>query len=112
MGFFEVIMNLPKIFSNIKFCKQDIENFNPDVLIFIDYSGFNLRIAKRISKTNKKAKIVICFNTFAHAPNMRNIIKGIEDNKVIFIDNLNASIHVRALLTDLFVIDEALRKLV
>lgn len=46
MGFFEVLINLRKIFSNIKFCKQDIEKFQPDVLIFIDYSGFNLRIAK------------------------------------------------------------------
>ena len=54
MGFFEVIMNLPKIFSNIKFCKQDIENFNPDVLIFIDYSGFNLRIAKWAKHLNYK----------------------------------------------------------
>ena len=46
MGFFEVLLNLRTIFSNIKFCKEDIEKFNPDVLIFIDYSGFNLRIAK------------------------------------------------------------------
>jgi len=46
MGFFEVLLNLRKIFSNIRFCKEDIEKFNPDVLIFIDYSGFNLRIAK------------------------------------------------------------------
>ena len=46
MGFFEVIKNLPKIFQNIKFCKSDIMAFGPDVIIFIDFSGFNLRIAK------------------------------------------------------------------
>ncbi len=46
MGFLEVLLNIRTIFKNIKFCKQDIENFNPDVIIFIDYSGFNLRIAK------------------------------------------------------------------
>ncbi len=46
MGFLEVLLNLGKIFKNIKFCKQDIEAFQPDVIIFIDYSGFNLRIAK------------------------------------------------------------------
>ncbi|TRZ43244.1 lipid-A-disaccharide synthase [Robertkochia solimangrovi] len=46
MGFFEVIMNLNKIFSNIKLCKKDIAAYKPDVIIFIDYSGFNLRIAK------------------------------------------------------------------
>jgi lipid-A-disaccharide synthase len=46
MGFLEVAMNLGTILKNIKFCKSDIESFNPDVIIFIDYPGFNLRIAK------------------------------------------------------------------
>ena len=46
MGFFEVIMNLRKVMVFIKFCKKDIEEFNPDVIVFIDNSGFNLRIAK------------------------------------------------------------------
>ena len=46
MGFVEVIANIPTIFKNIAFCKKDIEAFQPDVVIFIDYSGFNLRIAK------------------------------------------------------------------
>lgn len=46
MGFTEVLMNLGTILKNIKFCKNDIETYNPDVIIFIDYPGFNLRIAK------------------------------------------------------------------
>ncbi|WP_075341042.1 lipid-A-disaccharide synthase [Tenacibaculum agarivorans] len=46
MGFVEVILNLRKILGFIKFCKQDIEAFNPDVIVLIDNSGFNLRIAK------------------------------------------------------------------
>lgn len=46
MGFLEVVMNLGTILKNIKFCKQDIEAYNPDAIIFIDYPGFNLRIAK------------------------------------------------------------------
>ncbi|MCK5402225.1 MAG: lipid-A-disaccharide synthase [Flavobacteriaceae bacterium] len=46
MGFLEVIMNLRTITKNLSFCKQDISAFNPDVIIFIDYPGFNLRIAK------------------------------------------------------------------
>ncbi len=46
MGFLEVLFNLGTIFKNIKTCKEDIEEFGPDVLIFIDYSGFNLRIAQ------------------------------------------------------------------
>ncbi|NKI31692.1 lipid-A-disaccharide synthase [Croceivirga thetidis] len=46
MGFIEVVKNLSSIFKNISFCKQDISKFKPDVVIFIDFSGFNLRIAK------------------------------------------------------------------
>lgn len=46
MGFVEVLMNLKTIFQNIKFCKQDIQQFKPDVLVLIDYPGFNMRIAK------------------------------------------------------------------
>ena len=46
MGFAEVIKNLPAIFRNLIFCKKDIRKFNPDVLILIDYPGFNIRIAK------------------------------------------------------------------
>ena len=45
MGFAEVLFNLKTILSNIGFCKNDIEKFQPDVLIFIDYPGFNMRIA-------------------------------------------------------------------
>ena len=46
MGFIEVIMNLKTILNNIKICKADISNFKPDVIIFIDYPGFNMRIAQ------------------------------------------------------------------
>lgn len=46
MGFLEIIKNLSKILKAISFCKKDIEAFCPDVIIFIDNSGFNLRIAK------------------------------------------------------------------
>jgi len=46
MGFVEVIRNLGAIFRNLSFCKEDIERYQPDALIFIDFSGFNLRIAR------------------------------------------------------------------
>ena len=46
MGFLEVIMNLRTITKNLTFCKKDIQSYNPDVLIYVDYPGFNLRIAK------------------------------------------------------------------
>jgi lipid-A-disaccharide synthase len=50
MGFIEVLFNLFTILRNISFCKRDIEAFRPDALIFIDYPGFNLRIAKWAKK--------------------------------------------------------------
>ena len=46
MGFVEVLFNLRTILRNISFCKADIEDFKPDVIVFIDYPGFNLRIAQ------------------------------------------------------------------
>ena len=46
MGFIEVVLNLNAIIKNINYCKEDILKFEPDVIVFIDYSGFNLRIAK------------------------------------------------------------------
>lgn len=46
MGFVEVVKNLPAIFKNLKRAKLDILEFQPDVLILIDYPGFNLKMAK------------------------------------------------------------------
>jgi len=46
MGFAEVIKHLPLILGKMKECKKDIENYNPDRLILIDYPGFNMRIAE------------------------------------------------------------------
>lgn len=46
MGFLEVVQNIRTIFRNIKLCKQQILEEQPDAIIFVDYPGFNLRIAK------------------------------------------------------------------
>lgn len=46
MGFKEVIKHLPEIRANLSFCKKDLVHFDPDGVVFIDYPGFNLRIAK------------------------------------------------------------------
>ncbi len=46
MGFLEVVLNIRTIFKNIAFCKKDITAYQPDVVIFVDYPGFNFRIAK------------------------------------------------------------------
>lgn len=46
MGFIPVLLNIDKVLRNIRLCRSDIETFHPDVLILIDYPGFNLKIAK------------------------------------------------------------------
>lgn len=46
MGFVEVVFNLKTIINNLKLCKKDILEYKPDAVIFVDYPGFNLRIAK------------------------------------------------------------------
>jgi len=46
MGFVEVLMNIRTILSNLKLCKKDILDYNPEVLVLVDYPGFNLRIAE------------------------------------------------------------------
>ncbi len=48
MAFIPVLMHLPTILKNMKMCKRDVEDWHPDVLILIDYPGFNLSIAKYI----------------------------------------------------------------
>ncbi|ERI81281.1 lipid-A-disaccharide synthase [Bacteroides pyogenes F0041] len=46
MGFIPVLLHLPAIFANMKQCKEDIVAWQPDVVILVDYPGFNLNIAK------------------------------------------------------------------
>lgn len=46
MGFLEVLRNLTTIKKYIKTCKEDIQSYQPDAIILVDYAGFNLRIAK------------------------------------------------------------------
>ncbi len=53
MGFIPVLMHLKTIYANMRFCKQDIVAWNPDVLILVDYPGFNLNIAKYIHSNTK-----------------------------------------------------------
>ena len=50
MGFVEVVANIGKILGNMKECCKDILAFNPDVVILIDYPGFNMKIAKFAKK--------------------------------------------------------------
>ncbi len=77
MGFTEVIRNLPTILQNIKFCKTDISQFKPDVVIFIDYPGFNLRIAEWARKKGYKTIYYISPQVWAWKESR---VKGIREN--------------------------------
>ena len=50
MGFIPVLLHLRTIFRNMDFCKKDVEAWQPDVLILVDYPGFNLKIAEYINR--------------------------------------------------------------
>ena len=54
MGFVPVLLHLPTILSNMKRCKQDITEWQPDVVILVDYPGFNLSIAKYVHSWREK----------------------------------------------------------
>ena len=84
MGFLEVVLNLKTILNNIKICKKDILNFNPDVLIFIDYPGFNMRIAKWAKKLGMKTHYYISPQIWAWKENrIKDIKRDIDKMYVI-----------------------------
>src|SRR6202012_4380498 len=57
MGFIEVVANLPAILKNISFCKKDVAEWQPDVLVLIDFPGFNMRMAE----FGKKSGLLVCY---------------------------------------------------
>lgn len=75
MGFVEVLFNLKTILNNIKICKNDITKFNPDVIIYIDYPGFNMRIAKWAKQTGYKNHYYISPQIWAWKENRITAIK-------------------------------------
>ena len=75
MGFVEVIANLKTILKNIAYCKQDIEAFKPDVLVLIDYPGFNMRIAKWAKEQGIKVVYYISPQVWAWKQNRVHALK-------------------------------------
>lgn len=75
MGFVEVLFHLKTILNNIKICKKDISDFQPDVIIFIDYPGFNLRIAKWAKEQGFKTHYYISPQIWAWKENRITEIK-------------------------------------
>lgn len=85
MGFLEVLMNLKTILTNISFCKKDIEAFKPDVLILIDYPGFNLRIAEWAHKKGIKVHYYISPQIWAWKENRGHKIKQYVDKMFVIL---------------------------
>jgi lipid-A-disaccharide synthase len=85
MGFLEVILNLRTIIKNLSFCKQDIKAYNPDVIIFIDYPGFNLRIAKWAKLKDIKTHYYISPQIWAWKENRIEAIKRDVDNMYVIL---------------------------
>ena len=84
MGFAEVISNLRKVLGFIKFCKKDIEEFQPDVIVLIDNSGFNLRIAKWAKPLGYKIHYYISPQVWAsRASRVEKIKKDVDQMYVI-----------------------------
>ena len=85
MGFWEVIKNLKTILSFIKICKADILQWNPDVVVLIDYPGFNMRIAKYVKEHNYKVVYYISPQVWAWKENRVNKIKIYVDKMLVIL---------------------------
>ncbi len=100
MGFLEVLLNLRKILGMMSFCKKDIANFKPDVLILIDNSGFNLRIAKWAKEQGFKTNYYISPQVWAsRAGRVKDIKRDVDAMFVIlpfekeFYQKYNYDVH-------------------
>ena len=85
MGFAEVLMNLRTILRNLKFCKEDIQQFKPDALILIDYPGFNLRIAKWAKQQGFKVIYYISPQVWAWKENRVKTMKECIDKMLVIL---------------------------
>jgi lipid-A-disaccharide synthase len=85
MGFTEVLMNLTTILDNIKFCKKDISEHRPDVLILVDYPGFNLRIAEFAKAAGIKVFYYISPQIWAWKQSRVHKIKRVVDKMFVIL---------------------------
>jgi lipid-A-disaccharide synthase len=85
MGFIEVVKNLPTILRNLKFCKKDIASFNPDVVVLIDYPGFNIKIAEWAKPKGYKVVYYISPQIWAWKENRVHTIKKNVDKMLVIL---------------------------
>jgi lipid-A-disaccharide synthase len=82
MGFVEVLLNIKTIMRNFSFCKNDIAAFAPNVLVLIDYPGFNLRMAKWAKQQGIKVVYYISPQIWAWKENRVHDIKKYVDKMI------------------------------
>lgn len=85
MGFIEVLFHIKKITSNLSFCKKDILAFHPDVLICIDYPGFNLPISKFAKQHGIRTVYYISPQVWAWKENRVKVIKKYIDQMLVIL---------------------------
>lgn len=85
MGFLEVALNLRTILRNIKLCKEDIKKYQPDVLVLVDYPGFNLRIAEFAKKLGIKIAYYISPQLWAWKEGRVETIKKYVDKMLVIL---------------------------
>ena len=85
MGFVEVAVNLRKVLGNIKECKADLLKYQPDVVILVDYPGFNLRIAKFAHRKNLKVCYYISPQVWAWKRHRVHQIKKYVDRMLVIL---------------------------
>jgi lipid-A-disaccharide synthase len=85
MGFIEVIFNLRTVLKNISFCKKDLLCHKPDVLILIDYPGFNLRIAEFAHQQGIKVAYYISPQIWAWKKSRVHLIKRVVDRMLVIL---------------------------
>jgi lipid-A-disaccharide synthase len=85
MGFIEVLANIRTIFKNIQFCKEDILAYKPDVLVLIDYPGFNLRIAEWAKEHGIRVTYYISPQVWAWKENRVKKIKRSVDHMFVIL---------------------------
>ena len=83
MGFVEVLMKARKLLGNVKFCKKDILSWNPDVVILIDYPGFNFKIAEFAHKAGFKVFYYIAPKVWASRESRIKKLKAYVDKLFI-----------------------------
>ena len=83
MGFVEVLAKAGKLLKNVRFCKEDILAWNPDVVILIDYPGFNFKIAEFAHKTGFKVFYYIAPKVWASRESRIKKLKAYVDKLFI-----------------------------